>query len=78
MTTDVKNAADITAHLRTAMTSLNSAQRELQQALALAKTDYPHNDQALQNAVGGLHLVQSTVAVEVSNWHSYLIARMQS
>ena len=49
----------------------------LRKTLSLLDQDYPHNDQALTQALGAHGLVGGVLSQEVANWRGYLIARQE-
>lgn len=69
------NAEAVANAIDRALKHLTVAQTELRDALLLARDDYPHNADKLEQIVGALGLLTSATSVDYYQWDGYARAR---
>lgn len=72
---DAERAVEIRSQLDSAVAYLRSAVVAVAEAELHAGLDFDHNQDALNDALGGLRLVQNAVVAEQIRWHDYAEAR---
>jgi len=70
-----ENAEAISNAVDQARNHLMQVQKELARALALARNDYPHNADKLEQIVGTVGLLTSAVNVDYYQWNEYARVR---
>jgi len=70
-----QRARAISELTRTAVATMTDARAALASALSLAKDDYDHNADKLQDLVGAVNLTLSALCIEQSTWNGYARAR---